>query len=154
MIAEQIGKMISDAMLFNVRRGYMGKDLIDRNTLSKSAWETKDVDGSSVSVVSLKDIHDAPPFGMMPKGTYCVIVTEDEMDMLIQSLDVMGDRKADREGYSAGEDYWDFKEKLEQIQEEGAKRDSLGRMVSDAQARSSAEKAPAHEKSREDELER
>lgn len=131
----------------------MSKDLIDRNALSQYVWKTADVDGSSVSVVSLEDIRHAPSLGTIPKGAYCVIVTEDEMDMLIQSLDVMGDRMADREGYSAGEDYWDLKETLEQIQEEGAKQKSFGQMVSGAQARSSAGKAQAHENSREDELE-
>lgn len=131
----------------------MSKDLIDRNTLSKSVWETKDVDGSSVSVVSLEDIRNAPSLGTMPKGTYCVIVSENEMNMLIHSLDVMGDRMADREGYSSGEDYWDIKEKLEQLQEEGAEHKSFGQMVSDAQARSSARKVSAHENSREDGIE-
>lgn len=41
-----------------------------------------------------------------------ITLTKQELDMITASLDVMGDRLADREGYSSGEGYWDLKEKL------------------------------------------
>jgi len=44
--------------------------------------------------------------------TVKVDLTIQELDMIKKSLDVMGDQMADREGYSAGEEYWDLKEKL------------------------------------------
>ena len=94
-----------------------------------------------------------PSLGSIAKGSYCVILTKNEMDKLIQALDVMGDRMADREGYSAGEKYWDLKEKLEQLEADGSKQKSFGQIINDAQARSSTEKSPSHSKSKEDEHE-
>lgn len=94
-----------------------------------------------------------PSLRSIPKGSYCVILTKDEIDKLIHALDAMGDRMADREGYSAGEKYWDLKEKLEQIEADGSKQKSVGQIINDAQARSSAEKPPAHTKSKKNDLE-
>ena len=131
----------------------MKRDLIDRNMLTQNAWETQDVDGSPVSVVSLKDVKDAPSFGLLPKGAYCVIVTKNEMDKLVWALDVMGDRMAEREGYSAGEEYWDLKEKLENIAAESHKQKPFGQMINDARAQSVAGEQADHGKHREDGLE-
>lgn len=127
----------------------MNRDLIDRNMLTENAWETKDVDGSTVSVVSLKDVKDTPTFGMLPEDAYCVIVTKNELDKLVQALDVMGDRMADREGYSSGEEYWDLKEKLECIEAESNKQKSFGQMINDAKAQSAAGKSVSHAKQKE-----
>lgn len=95
----------------------------------------------------------APSLGTNPKKSYCVILTKNEMDKLILALDVMGDRMADREGYSAGEDYWDLKEKLEKLKVDGSKQKSFGQMVNDARAQSSAGRSLSHAKNKEDELE-
>ena len=45
-----------------------------------------------------------------------VTLSQDELSLIIESLDVMGDRCADREGYSFGEVYWGLKEKLENFE--------------------------------------
>lgn len=133
------------------QEAFRNRDLIDRNTLTKTAWETQGIDGSPVSVVSLKDIKDTPSFGVMPKGAYCAIVTKSELNKLVQALDVMGDRMADREGYSAGEEYWDLKEKLESL--EMKRQKPFGQMMNDAHTKAAAGQAAAHGKHKEDELE-
>jgi len=51
------------------------------------------------------------------KDSIQITVSKDELAMLKESLDVMGDQRADREGYSSGEAYWDLKEKLEAFEE-------------------------------------
>ena len=91
----------------------MKKDLIDRNELVNARWDTSDDGGAAVSVVSLEDIHAAPSLGLVSDGSIPVILTRDEIKNIKEALDVMGDRLADREGYSSGEAYWDLKEKLE-----------------------------------------
>lgn len=50
-----------------------------------------------------------------------VALTKDEIALIKKSLNEMGDRFANREGYSSGEKYWDLKEKLEAI--EGSSKD-------------------------------
>lgn len=45
-----------------------------------------------------------------------VALTKDEIELIKKSLNEMGDRLADREGYSSGEKCWDLKEKLETIE--------------------------------------
>lgn len=101
-------------------------------------------------------LHDSfePSPESIPKGSYCVILTKAEMDKVIQALDVMGDRMADREGYSSGEEYWDLKEKLEELEADSPKQKPFGQIINDAQARSSAENSLAHAKSKEKELEK
>lgn len=42
--------------------------------------------------------------------------TKKELQMVISALDMIGDRLADREGYSSGKPYWDLKEKLEGLE--------------------------------------
>lgn len=44
-----------------------------------------------------------------------VSLSRDEFELIIKALDVVGDRMADREGYSSGEQFWDLKEKLEKV---------------------------------------
>lgn len=92
--------------------------------------------------------------GTNPEKTYSITLTKDEMDKLIQALDVMGDRMADREGYSAGEGFWDLKEKLEELEAADPKQKPFGQIINDAQTRSSTGKSPSHTKSKEDELEK
>lgn len=44
-----------------------------------------------------------------------VSLSRDELNLIVKALDVVGDRLADKKGYSAGEKYWDLKEKLENV---------------------------------------
>ena len=62
--------------------------------------------------ISIDDIKAAPSHGIIQDDSFHVILTESELDRVITAVDVMGDRVADREGYSSGEEYWDLKEKL------------------------------------------
>ena len=114
----------------------MNKDLIDRNELLKTHRETTDLDGSPVSVVTVADINTVPSLGLVPDGSIPVILTKDEIDKITVSLDVMGDRLADREGYSSGEEYWDLIEKLEACIAEIEKPKSLDRIISAAKSQS------------------
>lgn len=50
--------------------------------------------------------------------TIKVSLTKDEIALVKQSLDMMGDRLADKEGYSSGEKCWDLKQKLEAFEKE------------------------------------
>lgn len=45
-------------------------------------------------------------------------LTAEEKGLVIKALDAMGDKVADTVGYSAGEKYWDLKEKFESISKE------------------------------------
>jgi len=44
-----------------------------------------------------------------------VFLSRDELNLIVKALDSVGDRVADKEGYSSGEKYWDLKEKLEKV---------------------------------------
>lgn len=56
-----------------------------------------------------------------------VTLTKGELAMIKESLDVMGDRFADRAGYSSGELYWDLKDKLEGIESKSLDQSILER---------------------------
>ena len=49
-----------------------------------------------------------------------VPLTKEEITLIKKSLDLTGDRLADREGYSSGEKYWDLKQKFEAFEKEGS----------------------------------
>lgn len=59
--------------------------------------------------------------------TIQVVLSKDELAMIKESLDVLGDRLADRVGYSSGEKYWDLKEKLEGIESKSLNPPTLER---------------------------
>lgn len=46
-----------------------------------------------------------------------ISLNQRELDLVKTALDAMGDRVADREGYSSGEAYWDLKEKISSCSE-------------------------------------
>lgn len=45
-----------------------------------------------------------------------VTLSRKELALIKESLDVMGDRYADKDGYSSGEVYWDLKDKLDSLE--------------------------------------
>lgn len=47
-----------------------------------------------------------------------ISLSKDELNLIKQSLNEMGDKVADREGYSSGEKFWDLKEKIENLEKE------------------------------------
>lgn len=51
-------------------------------------------------------------------GVINVPLSKDELDLIKKSLDAFGDRLADREGYSSGEECWNLKEKIESFEKE------------------------------------
>lgn len=72
--------------------------------------ESASVRSSTTFIASVPQSKDIVPDSIQ------VTLTKDELSLLKESLDVMGDRLADRVGYSSGEKYWDLKEKLEGIE--------------------------------------
>ncbi|MBQ8248102.1 MAG: hypothetical protein IJZ42_13320 [Lachnospiraceae bacterium] len=45
-------------------------------------------------------------------AVFNVGLSKNELDLIAKSLDMLGDRVADKEGYLSGEKYWDLKDKL------------------------------------------
>lgn len=59
-------------------------------------------------------------------------LTAEEKGLISKALDAMGDKVADSQGYSAGEQYWDLKEKFEA----NPKKPSLSTQIKSAEAKS------------------
>lgn len=74
--------------------------------------------------LSLNEIIERASIVNNEKGLVNVSLSHDELNLIVKALDAVGDRLADKKGYSAGEKYWDLKEKLESVvnRSEGVER--------------------------------